>query len=114
MTGSPNSNSQGGGTWTKAQLQEYISQSADNFLNYAVQRNPKVMYQYINQNYPDVTLRFVPGVESNVPAMNTMHDVLVRQYYKLQTNEQKAHMLATVAVSLPAQAQLQNWTTPRG
>lgn len=97
--------------YTRNYLKNFIKQSFTNELSFDVCRNPSAMYAYIMQNYPTQFPSLAPTMITNVEGMNQMYDFLEKQYNVLPDN-QKAHFVATVRASIPAQAELVNWTTP--
>ena len=107
--GSPKQNSVANQIYTKADLSAYIAASPDNMLGYLISRNPSAAYKFIKANYGSDFTNLLPGAEVNVPVMNSMHDFLLGKY---NGSTNKVKFLTDFKNSIPAAAQLQNWTTP--
>ena len=97
--------------FTRSQLKAFIEAKAENATSYAVNRNPTVVYKFIRQNYGDAYPLLKSGAEATFPQMSSMNDFLIRAYYNLQPS-QRVHFLTNLLISLPAEPELQNWTTP--
>lgn len=96
---------------SKKELAAFIAKSADNAISFAVNRNPRTVYQFIKQNYGKDYPNVMSGGETNYSQMESMHRFLLNKYNNLPAAAQP-HFLANLLHSLPKQAQLKNWTTP--
>ncbi|NCX94944.1 MAG: hypothetical protein EBX41_00795 [Chitinophagia bacterium] len=99
--------------FTKAEIQAFIKDKPENAISYAVNRNPNTMYKYIKQNYPASSFPNIkPGSEITKAAIGSMYNFLSNAFTALPL-EKRAHFIATILQSLPAAAQVVNWTTPK-
>jgi hypothetical protein len=108
---SPNANANVNQQFTQGQIVDFINQQAGNTIDYAIQRNPTVVYKFIQQNYPGLFTNLAKGAEVTLPFMESMSTFLKKQHDNLPADQQ-AHWLLVLLASLPDKAQLDNWTTP--
>jgi hypothetical protein len=108
--GSPESQFNSTPWMTQEQLIQFLAADPTNLITYAVWRNPTQMYQYIRANYPQGSIRFTPGSQINIPAMHSMDNFLMLAFNGIKTSAQP-HFLKTIKDTVPAKAELVNWTT---
>lgn len=112
--GSSNQNAFSGTTYTRQELADFIKESAGNALSYAIMRNPTKVYEYIRLNYTSQEFRNINvGLVKSTPVMNSMHDFLLSKYNQLPIGKARGLFIAEILHSLPATAEMQNWTTPK-
>lgn len=109
--GNAKDNSIPNATFNREQIKAFIEESAENAIDFAIQRNPTIIYKFIRQNYGTEYANLKSGAEVSWAQMEGMSRFLIRKYSNLPEN-QRRHFLATIYHSLPRVAQLQNWTTP--
>lgn len=97
--------------YTTQQLAEWMGQDRLNAVSFAIYRNPTTVYKFIRQNYGDAYPNLKQGAEATLGQMENMQTFIERQYNNLP-EQKRAHFVANLLHSLPAVAELENWTTP--
>jgi len=93
--------------YTAQELSDFLRADPKNVISFFVSRNPTQAYKYIKQNfegYPNLS----PGSEKTVPSQNSMERFIDKQY---DASPNQGHFIQQLMLSIPKDAQMQNWTT---
>ena len=98
--------------YTWAQIVAFVDASGTGAIDFAVQRNPTTVFKFIRQNYNNQFTNYAPGTIATIPTMESMSKFLISKYNQLPTVAAQNHLIKNIMLSLPATAELHNWTTP--
>ena len=97
--------------FSQAEIAAFVGTDFSKSIDYAIQRNPTTVYQFIQLNFPGLLVNVAPGGETTAAFMGKMSSFLNTQIANMSAIQQQAFN-AALLISLPDAAQFANWTTP--
>ena len=106
-----NNNPQGSQQYSSAYIAAKATKNPNNLMWYFCCRNPSATYAWIKQNYPQY--QSVPNgyLQSDETIINMWQ--FLTQTYAALPQAQQAHWITSYTTSMPAIAELNNWTNPK-